>query len=161
MCGWRMAKNCRKIRPRSNKTVLSSRRRHTRWSRDWSSDVCSSDLPETQEPNPEKALLATVFRLNMSASAAPASVTLEVWQGPTSTSVPARFLVAAAASVPPTPSWVEFDIPDTWLNFSSDHYYIALKNASCALTWWDANGGDRAWVSQSPPGQGWRGGPKT
>src|SRR5690606_41060369 len=25
---------------------LSSRRRHTRFSRDWSSDVCSSDLPE-------------------------------------------------------------------------------------------------------------------
>src|SRR5690625_7226923 len=24
---------------------LSSRRRHTRWPRDWSSDVCSSDLP--------------------------------------------------------------------------------------------------------------------
>src|SRR2546429_4442868 len=26
---------------------FSSRRRHTRCSRDWSSDVCSSDLPET------------------------------------------------------------------------------------------------------------------
>src|SRR5437870_11523779 len=26
---------------------FSSRRRHTRWPRDWSSDVCSSDLPET------------------------------------------------------------------------------------------------------------------
>src|SRR5215510_15476435 len=25
---------------------LSSRRRHTRWPRDWSSDVCSSDLAE-------------------------------------------------------------------------------------------------------------------
>src|SRR5207253_7553271 len=24
----------------------SSRRRHTRWPRDWSSDVCSSDLPQ-------------------------------------------------------------------------------------------------------------------
>src|SRR5215510_15906442 len=24
---------------------FSSRRRHTRWPRDWSSDVCSSDLP--------------------------------------------------------------------------------------------------------------------
>src|SRR5690606_40721322 len=32
---------------------FSSRRRHTRFSRDWSSDVCSSDLldaPETLEP---------------------------------------------------------------------------------------------------------------
>src|SRR4030043_420984 len=27
---------------------FSSRRRHTRCSRDWSSDVCSSDLPEKQ-----------------------------------------------------------------------------------------------------------------
>src|SRR5690606_20123247 len=27
-------------------SFLSSRRRHTRFSRDWSSDVCSSDLPE-------------------------------------------------------------------------------------------------------------------
>src|SRR5690606_39865130 len=26
---------------------FSSRRRHTRFSRDWSSDVCSSDLPRT------------------------------------------------------------------------------------------------------------------
>src|SRR5690606_41008098 len=26
---------------------FSSRRRHTRFSRDWSSDVCSSDLPDT------------------------------------------------------------------------------------------------------------------
>src|SRR5690606_17051838 len=30
-----------------------SRRRHTRFSRDWSSDVCSSDLPETR-PTPQK-----------------------------------------------------------------------------------------------------------
>src|SRR6266511_4617553 len=29
---------------------LSSRRRHTRFSRDWSSDVCSSDLWETGDP---------------------------------------------------------------------------------------------------------------
>src|SRR5439155_7401045 len=27
---------------------FSSRRRHTRWPRDWSSDVCSSDLTEPQ-----------------------------------------------------------------------------------------------------------------
>src|SRR5690625_1620554 len=30
--------------------VLSSRRRHTRWPRDWSSDVCSSDLVPAVEP---------------------------------------------------------------------------------------------------------------
>src|SRR5689334_25436882 len=28
---------------------FSSRRRHTRWNCDWSSDVCSSDLPERPE----------------------------------------------------------------------------------------------------------------
>src|SRR5579884_4331418 len=27
---------------------FSSRRRHTRWPRDWSSDVCSSDLPSLE-----------------------------------------------------------------------------------------------------------------
>src|SRR5690606_35276375 len=40
--------------------LFSSRRRHTRFSRDWSSDVCSSDLPadvadEAQDPAPEEA----------------------------------------------------------------------------------------------------------
>src|SRR5207253_10573064 len=37
----------------SGSTVLfffSSRRRHTRWPRDWSSDVCSSDLPYVRQP---------------------------------------------------------------------------------------------------------------
>src|SRR5690606_40974182 len=29
---------------------FSSRRRHTRFSRDWSSDVCSSDLPDQKKP---------------------------------------------------------------------------------------------------------------
>src|SRR6266702_5932484 len=29
---------------------FSSRRRHTRWPRDWSSDVCSSDLPIDGRP---------------------------------------------------------------------------------------------------------------
>src|SRR6267154_3118467 len=28
---------------------FSSRRRHTRWTGDWSSDVCSSDLPHTRQ----------------------------------------------------------------------------------------------------------------
>src|SRR6266581_821721 len=41
---------------------FSSRRRHTRWTGDWSSDVCSSDLPECRErykPDPDAvALLA-------------------------------------------------------------------------------------------------------
>src|SRR5579884_2737737 len=31
---------------------FSSRRRHTRWPRDWSSDVCSSDLSGPGAPSP-------------------------------------------------------------------------------------------------------------
>src|SRR2546429_2904840 len=34
---------------------FSSRRRHTRCSRDWSSDVCSSDLPPSDVPEDPKA----------------------------------------------------------------------------------------------------------
>src|SRR5207302_5085505 len=37
---------------------FSSRRRHTRFSRDWSSDVCSSDL---EQPDPRAVALRTVF----------------------------------------------------------------------------------------------------
>src|SRR6266511_3018962 len=33
---------------------FSSRRRHTRFSRDWSSDVCSSDLPGQEEQAEEQ-----------------------------------------------------------------------------------------------------------
>src|SRR5439155_15906263 len=32
---------------RAHSFFFSSRRRHTRWPRDWSSDVCSSDLPRS------------------------------------------------------------------------------------------------------------------
>src|SRR6185295_15119378 len=39
---------------------FSSRRRHTRYWRDWSSDVCSSDLPGTGKEHPAKEDLVTV-----------------------------------------------------------------------------------------------------
>src|SRR5215510_9984707 len=41
---------CARLRPpvRGLGFFFSSRRRHTRWPRDWSSDVCSSDLDEEQ-----------------------------------------------------------------------------------------------------------------
>src|SRR5690606_39763642 len=39
---------------------LSSRRRHTSFSRDWSSDVCSSDLPQLSLPR--QAVAAEIFR---------------------------------------------------------------------------------------------------
>src|SRR5690606_40599119 len=37
---------------------FSSRRRHTRFSRDWSSDVCSSDLVDTMKPEVARAAVA-------------------------------------------------------------------------------------------------------
>src|SRR6266487_3872436 len=39
----------RRRRPRSRIFFFSSRRRHTRWTGDWSSDVCSSDLLAVRE----------------------------------------------------------------------------------------------------------------
>src|ERR1039458_7064496 len=42
---------------------LSSRRRHTRCLSDWSSDVCSSDLPQYLYPVAALALLAGLWRL--------------------------------------------------------------------------------------------------
>src|SRR5690606_39423137 len=41
----------------SHHLFFSSSRRHTRFSRDWSSDVCSSDLPPRQ-PYPQEAFLS-------------------------------------------------------------------------------------------------------
>src|SRR5437660_3532135 len=40
---------------------FSSRRRHTRWPRDWSSHVCSSDLHETHWQNGALSHLALLF----------------------------------------------------------------------------------------------------
>src|SRR2546429_6048727 len=49
--------------------VFSSRRRHTRWSRDWSSGVCSSDLMEalrvTMATQGEECLTACTIYHNM------------------------------------------------------------------------------------------------
>src|SRR5690625_7400358 len=39
---------------------LSSRRRHTRWPRDWSSDVCSSDLRDHVAPAVDDVEMARV-----------------------------------------------------------------------------------------------------
>src|SRR5439155_13282277 len=41
---------------------FSSRRRHTRWPRDWSSDVCSSDLIADED---ERALLHTLVEARL------------------------------------------------------------------------------------------------
>src|SRR5437870_13846850 len=42
---------------------FSSRRRHTRWPRDWSSDVCSSDLETCGPMIPEGEWIAGAVRL--------------------------------------------------------------------------------------------------
>src|SRR5437870_7373196 len=44
---------------------FSSRRRHTRWPRDWSSDVCSSDLPLRIERIQALLVLRRVRRVDL------------------------------------------------------------------------------------------------
>src|SRR5687768_18124538 len=55
---------------------FSSRRRHTRCSRDWSSDVCSSDLSDfpSVDPFPDPSTLASPFPLRKSNRGQVASV---------------------------------------------------------------------------------------
>src|SRR5690606_39477366 len=50
--------------PSPRRFFLSSRRRHTRFSRDWSSDVCSSDLEDFKRP-PEEFSGGFQVRLNL------------------------------------------------------------------------------------------------
>src|SRR5690625_1310189 len=47
--------------------LFSSRRRHTRWPRDWSSDVCSSDLPGLNLDGYLKKLFGCIRRVEPSA----------------------------------------------------------------------------------------------
>src|SRR6516164_10509618 len=54
----------RKIWPRENPFFFSSRRGHTRWNCDWSSDVCSSDLGGSRLPK-WAALLRIGFRSHL------------------------------------------------------------------------------------------------
>src|SRR5690625_4352991 len=44
---------------------FSSRRRHTRWPRDWSSDVCSSDLPITVPNVLPKFVKSTINKIRV------------------------------------------------------------------------------------------------
>src|SRR5207253_7818216 len=63
---------------------VSSRRRHTRWPRDWSSDVCSSDLtplPPTPAP-PSDSLAPSVPFGFVTTSATQSSVSLS-WNAST------------------------------------------------------------------------------
>src|SRR3984893_19367340 len=40
--------------------IFASRRRHTRWPRDWSSDVCSSDLQRARRAGRIKEVVAAI-----------------------------------------------------------------------------------------------------
>src|SRR5687768_18039457 len=54
---------------------FSSRRRHTRCSRDWSSDVCSSDLEGTYDGGREKAPAAICRKV----ANTPEHEVIEIW----------------------------------------------------------------------------------
>src|SRR5690606_39630575 len=72
---------------------FSSRRRHTRFSRDWSSDVCSSDLARSDALDPELAATAREARFIYLGSGSPMHLRsvlkdspvwdaiVEAWQG--------------------------------------------------------------------------------
>src|SRR6202000_2774668 len=47
----------RRVRFRSKSACFSSRRRHTRWTGDWSSDVCSSDLELGTRVDPDASVI--------------------------------------------------------------------------------------------------------
>src|SRR5258707_15508759 len=70
---------------------FSSRRRHTRYWRDWSSDVCSSDL----------ALAAVAFApaVNAASAAAPVKLTLTSGQGDIPTADPALTSDTSSAQI--------------------------------------------------------------
>src|SRR5689334_5401404 len=57
---------------RAGRFFLSSRRRHTRWNCDWSSDVCSSDLGFTNSSSPSAGPTSTDSANSAKAGATPA-----------------------------------------------------------------------------------------
>src|SRR5690606_14029998 len=56
---------------------FSSRRRHTRFSRDWSSDVCSSDLVALREVNGNPWTTAAEIAVDVAPLAAPSTITAQ------------------------------------------------------------------------------------
>src|SRR5207253_8005623 len=58
---------------------FSSRRRHTRWPRDWSSDVCSSDLDGEPSKSPTPLMPLTV-QVRMASNASRAQFVAELAQ---------------------------------------------------------------------------------
>src|SRR5690606_40504882 len=60
---------------------FSSRRRHTRFSRDWSSDVCSSDLPADDGPAHPDTHAAPARRAYLDVLARHQRVPAHAWEG--------------------------------------------------------------------------------
>src|SRR5439155_9447733 len=81
---------------------FSSRRRHTRWPRDWSSDVCSSDLRSTL---PFASLRRTAWRLVSTAVTSGAGCPGLI-SGPTRVrGVPLKVTTPLRSSAMEVPSW--------------------------------------------------------
>src|SRR5690606_39932984 len=57
---------------------FSSRRRHTRFSRDWSSDVCSSDLPSRAARHATRSKLPLITSAQLLRSIAPGAKTSKI-----------------------------------------------------------------------------------
>src|SRR5689334_23734292 len=95
---------------------FSSRRRHTRWNCDWSSDVCSSDLPS---PNVRLRAAATAAS---STSAFTLRYTCSRWSAIASYSEPH----AAAMSRPATVTTLILDRKSTRLNSSHSSISYAV-----------------------------------
>src|SRR6266487_5467463 len=93
---------------------FSSRRRHTRWTGDWSSDVCSSDLRNlTAQLSSAILLLAQLLSSQILASAL-RGVQMSAVQTETTTIIPAGTWI-----VDPVHSSIRFDVIDTDTMFKS------------------------------------------
>src|SRR3712207_8837231 len=98
---------------------FSSRRRHTRYWRDWSSDVCSSDLPGAHATNAALARLAAVHGLDVVAA------------GNVHHATPQRHRVASAmAAVRARRSLAELD---GWLDLSGAGHLRSGAETAAAL----------------------------
>src|SRR5437870_12019304 len=71
---------------------FSSRRRHTRWPRDWSSDVCSSDLGAGELEDVGEHRLADIFELTRAVQRRDLGLALKTLERLLATEEPMRML---------------------------------------------------------------------
>src|SRR5690606_41051025 len=91
---------------------FSSRRRHTRFSRDWSSDVCSSDLEELVQRTRDGGAEVVALLKTGSAYFAPSAAAARM----------ARAVVEDAGAVMPVCAWVdgEYGINGVYLGVEAE-----------------------------------------